>query len=198
MSQCPVCSTPIENSFGLVECPGCNKILFADFNGKLAVHNEEEASADLSSVEEEPSADETWDSAQPESEPFVIEDPVVEPEAESILETAPTEAEPHSEVMAEINDFANSDESNLKDGQWLYTLTIDSIDTEDLREEVIEYLRDPKLAIPHELLNFELPTLVLKDLNAVKASVIVSRVKHLPVGLSWEQRSLVQDSGGAE
>lgn len=192
MNQCPVCSTPIENSFGLVECPGCNKILFSDFNGNLAIHSEEalDSSAaqqsDEISVQEAATEDASWNFQEPsseesiEAEPFGIEDPVVEPEISS-------------GAISEINEFANSEASSLKNGQWLYTLTINAIDTEDLKEEVIESLRDPKLGIPHDLLDFALPTLSLKDINAVKASVIVSRIKHLPVKLSWTQRSVVMD-----
>lgn len=229
MNKCPECSTQIEDSFGLVECPGCKKILFADFDGSLKVHEENSVVAPMEqetvSFGEEvfeaaplleqssESFNEDWsapplDELDPAVESRPEETPVVEEaQLENIVASAgdvvvedpvvvPSEEAPASEDMIEeINQFANSEVSSLKDGSLTYSVTIKNIDTEDIKDEILEVLRDKRLNIDIKGLKFSLPTLELKNLNAVKASVIVSKIKHLPVDVEWKQRSEVLGEG---
>lgn len=211
MSQCPVCSSPIEDSFGLIECPGCHKVLFADFDGALKVHEENAEESDSKwDLDRSTHALENLDPvlepeveaspvpiAEVESEPesFLVEDAVIE-EVVEVVE-APVEMlnEPTGDLSAieQINQFASSEDSLLKQGALIYNLTIRNIDTEDLKREILDILKENKLNIDVKKLKFALPTLELEDLNPVKVSVIVSRIKHLPVEVEWGQRSAVID-----
>lgn len=191
MNQCPVCSSPIEDSFGLIECPGCHKVLFADFDGALKVHEENtgENAEEVDSLVDldpvlEPQADALLE--PPIAGDAVIEDIVIE-DAVLALET------PVEMFIEEINQFASSEDSLLKQGALVYNLTIRNVDTEDLKREILDILKENKLNIDVKKLKFTLPTLELEDLNPVKVSVIVSRIKHLPVEMEWGQRSVIID-----
>lgn len=205
MNQCPVCSSEIQDAFGLVECPSCHKILFADFDGTLKVHDE--VSGDVSGevpVHEltEETSDEDFNTnwnLVPERRPPPLDvlDPVVEV-SEDIDSPAEEFAEPQESLNAieEINRFASSPASSLKEGNLMYNLTIKNIDTEELKEEILAVLQENKLGIDVKNLKFSLPTLVLKNLNPVKVSVIVSKIKHLSVDLEWTQKSVIENEGG--
>ncbi len=207
MSQCPVCSTEIQDSFGLVECPGCKKILFADFDGTLKVQDEvgaEDSAAAPEGFDAEESASssfsEDWN-AEPEHNPPAPSldalDPAVEPDSNieeaQFEEAQDVTAKESLSMIDEVSAFANSEASSLKHGTIIYNLTIKNIDTEDLREEILDVLRENKLNIDIKKLKFSLPTLELKDLNPVKVSVIVSKIKHLPVEVEWAQKSMLTD-----
>lgn len=222
MNQCPVCSSEIQDAFGLVECPSCRKILFADFDGTLKVHedapvqfgmeqdvpvhelNEETNDADFNT---------NWNLIKETPPPSLdVLDPVVEVDAdvstsqssailEEVSEASFSEIEESIEVskesgeslnaIEEINQFANSPASSLKEGNLVYNLTIKNIDTEELKQEIMAVLKENKLGIDTKKLKFALPTLELKDLNPVKVSVIVSKIKHLPIDMEWAQKSII-------
>jgi hypothetical protein len=196
MSQCPVCASEIQDSFGLIECPSCHKMLFADFDGTLKIHEEnsaaEEALVSLEPSNEDSNFTDDWNK-QDEAPSLDILDPAVEPQ--EIVEEPQTKPAPVirgiPSAIDEINIFANSEESSLKNGALTYNLTVSNIDTEDLKEEILDVLKESKLNIDLKKLKFSLPTLELKDLNPIKVSVIVSKIKHLPVDVEWVQKSAI-------
>lgn len=184
MNQCPVCSSEIQDAFGLVECPSCHKILFADFDGTLKVHDNtvEHSAVPVYEVSEEPSdADFNTNWNLIREKPAMVE--AVEPQE-------------NLSTLEEINQFANSSDSSLEQGMLIYDLTIKNIDTEELKDEILAVLKENKLGIDTQKLKFSLPTLELKELNPIKVSVIVSKIKHLPVDLEWVQRSAIADKEG--
>ncbi|NCN95209.1 MAG: hypothetical protein GW917_00635 [Bdellovibrionales bacterium] len=71
----------------------------------------------------------------------------------------------------------------------LYNLTISGIDTADLRKEVLESLTDKKLGWNSEdlLSGIKNGTLEIKSISAVKAHVVLQRLKVLSIHLKWEQ-----------
>lgn len=210
MNQCPVCSTEIQDSFGLIECPGCKKILFADFDGALKVQEDSPLKEEALATHEEVSSEENvsgfnddWNSNSPETSEAIpsldVLDPVEpvssvefgeEAQFEEIVSEESLES-PKLDMIEEVHQFANSEASSLKEGAFIYTLKIKNIDTEDLKEEILDVLKENKLNIDVQNLKFSLPTLELKDLNPVKVSVIVSRIKHLPVDVEWTQTSAI-------
>jgi hypothetical protein len=165
MNPCPVCATEIAESFGLIECPKCHSMLFVDFDGNLKVQ--------IADDEVVPSVTETkaWDIPVPE-EATVVED----------------------ETFQEIQSFVSSPVSEMREGTFFYDVKILNLDTQDLKDEVLDILKDKKLGIDLKKLNFKLSHLVIEDLNAVKASVLVTKLKHLPIDIEWTQKSLIQDS----
>ena len=184
MNPCPVCATQIEESFGLIECPKCHSILFVDFDGSLKVQTAEEVQ-DIeevldpgSSEQDVPAPTEDW--ATPQN-PQEDAQPLEEIEA------------PLNEFNQEIQSFADSEKSNLKEGALFYDVTIYNVDTQELRDEIMDVLKDRKFNVDLSKINFKLPQLTIQDLNAVKASVLVTKLKHLPVDIEWTQTSILQD-----
>jgi len=96
-------------------------------------------------------------------------------------------------IVSPFESFASSDAtSRSHDGNLRYTLKISGVDTADLRKELLEALTDRKFlwdaeAILKTIRNGELK---IVDLNAVKAAVLVARLKSLPFQVSWEQYAL--------
>ena len=70
-----------------------------------------------------------------------------------------------------------------------YSVKIENIDTKEVRRLMIEALDDSRFQWdPREVLKtVKAGTLELKNLNPVKASVVVQRMKDLSVKVSWEQ-----------
>lgn len=116
---------------------------------------------------------------------------ISEPVEESVIqESWPEEQSSQSEnMMQEIQDFANSDESALGQGALLYDIRIQGIDTKELRGEILEQLNDSRLGLDLENLKIDQGTLLLKSLNPVVVSVIAQRLKPLPIVLDWRQHA---------
>ncbi len=141
-----------------------------------------ESSEPQSQEPEEPMGFQQTDTAESDdSEP--VEQSVVQ-------ESWPEEdAKPPENMMQEIQDFANSDESALEQGPLLYDLRIQGIDTRELRGEILEYLNDSRLGLDLENLKIDQGTLIVKSLNPVVVSVIAQRLKPLPIVLDWRQHA---------
>jgi hypothetical protein len=192
MNPCPVCSAQIEDSFGLIECPQCHAILVADFDGNLKVQapdGEEQPVSEVAVVEG------VLDPAiEPSPEPTIVATPWDRPGVEMSPEPEEPPMEPfQDETLQEIQAYAGSEKSDLKEGFLFYDVTVMNLDTQELKDEVMEVLKDKKFNIDLKKINFKLPTLTIQDLNAVKASVLVTRLKHLPVDIEWVQKSVIED-----
>ncbi len=96
------------------------------------------------------------------------------------------------DVLLEIKDFGNSEVSSAEDGQFLYTLRLDGIDSGDVRDHILQVLQDPRLKMDAESLLAESKNghLSIRKLNAVKAFVIVNAIKSLPIDIFWEQHDI--------
>lgn len=148
--------------------------------------------------EPEPAAD--LESGMSLDEPPAAMDSVEEPPAKEFEDIYSDPAEPDAplEVPSPVSDSLESaDLSNLAtaiDQQGAveglrYNLKISGIDTSDLRREVFEALLDKKLGWDtEEVMNsIEAGVLELKSVSAVKAHVVVQRLKVLPLKIRWEQ-----------
>lgn len=132
--------------------------------------------------------------------PDYAEEPAIELAAEEISETP---AEEPLEFIAPINqgpppaitdvnfddvvEYANQTE--LDNTPLVYTLWIEGIDHKEVREKVIEVLRDIKFNLHMKDI---IPTikggvLELRDLNPVKTSLIATRLREESVKFRWKQ-----------
>ncbi len=102
---------------------------------------------------------------------------------------APTTAD-----FKDVMDFANSDLSQGHDGSLKYHLTISGIDTTDLRNELKEALSDKRFIWDIEAMIRGIRDGILEvdQVSAVKAYILVSRVAHLPIQITWIQQPLNQ------
>ena len=170
-------------------------MLVADFEGNLKVSAEEGADVNLfdapfaapelpveEEVQQPVEATNEWNFDQPVAtqtpgpEPEVISEPVVQLNPE----------------IQEINDFANSSAALASEGTLLYDLKIEGLDDNETKGMVKEFIDDVRLKLDvKKIMNtVKNGTLEIKNLNPVKASIIVSRIRDLPVQISWTQTSV--------
>lgn len=206
MAQCPRCGQSIEEDFGMITCPGCSTILFVDYEGNLQASGEQssdqasEEPADFSVTPESefsfaPAIEEpVYEEARFEAPEVVNEEPVEvesvdsgEAEPEQVLETPSFAPQTPAAALQEVVDFGNAD---LDEGHALtYEIVIESIDSKEVREQVFQILGDVRLGLNVRELQAKIKggRLELGALNPVRASVVVSRLRELPVRLRWTQ-----------
>jgi len=115
-----------------------------------------------------------YDFAQPLGQ---IQTPVQDP-------TEPTTSD--SSDLSDIADFGNAD---LGQAAFNYTLTISGIDSGVLRAQIQEAITDTKFGwnVIQMMTQIKGGVLTIRSVNAVKASILMQRVKYLPVKISWRQ-----------
>jgi hypothetical protein len=99
-----------------------------------------------------------------------------------------------SQDMNQLSNFGNSAVSQSREGFLRYNLFISGIDTSDVRDQVKEALTDSRFLwdssqIMHEMLGGEI---CIKEVTAVKSSILVQRLRSLPVEIRWEQYAIQQ------
>jgi hypothetical protein len=158
---------------------------------------EAEAEADFA---EEPIADEesTGDGESLVNEPAVGEPSSEEPFAEEPFTEEPQVYRPpvaaDSPDLSDIADFGNSEATVSREGGLRYDLIITGIDTADVREAFREALTDRKFlwdtdAILRSIRHGEVR---ITNVSASKAHTLISRLRALPVKISWEQYAIHQ------
>jgi hypothetical protein len=100
------------------------------------------------------------------------------------LDQSMTQA-PALSLEQELVDFGNSTEES----ELLYTLVIEGIDSKDTRSFVDEALTDTRLDLDRRALLGGIVNgkLTIEAISAVKASVIINRLKSARVNLKWRQ-----------
>jgi hypothetical protein len=93
-----------------------------------------------------------------------------------------------------LNDFANSEISAAKDGPLLFRVLISGIDTREIRDSIREVLEDPRFAWDSNGIFSKISKghLAINGLSPVKASILITRIKRLPVEIRWEQYAIAQ------
>jgi hypothetical protein len=120
-----------------------------------------------------------------------------EPESEPARETSPPEPSfgPADDPL-NLNEFANSEVSSAKDGPLLFRVLISGIDTREIRESIREVIEDPRFAWDSNEIFSKISKghLAINGLSPVKASILITRIKRLPVEIRWEQYAIAQGS----
>ena len=100
----------------------------------------------------------------------------------------------------DITEFANSGQSNMDEGEYLYDLTIDRLDSKDLKEVFREVLTDKKLKInDHEFLKkIKNGRVCIPNLNPVKAKRIVEQLQFYDLNIHWKQKRVVMEESLSE
>jgi hypothetical protein len=91
-----------------------------------------------------------------------------------------------SPSLADIADFGNAD---VTQAAFHYSITIAGIDSAVIYQGLREALTDAKFGwnIGEVMTQIKDGVLTIKSVNAVKASILIQRVKYLPVKVSWRQ-----------
>lgn len=199
----------------LFTCPHCNAVYFIDWNGQpeLAQH-EPESLSPASSYEEaaynnfEPESggevftneevpiNEDENSPQGYETPSSYTEPVegVAPADGSydfsqtldVVPETPFVSTADTSDFSDVTDFANS---NTSAGPFSYTVRIEGVDSSRLLADLKEAMADSRFGWDVEsiLSNVGGGHIVLSGLTPAKASVLINRIKYLPVKISWRQ-----------
>ncbi|RYZ71914.1 MAG: hypothetical protein EOP05_11565 [Proteobacteria bacterium] len=93
-----------------------------------------------------------------------------------------------------LNEFANSEVSSGRDGPLLFRVILQGIDTKEIREIIREVLNDDRFRLDSVAIMARVSKgkLVIDGLSPVKASILVTRIKKLPVTIRWEQYAITE------
>ncbi len=186
MPQCPSCGTELGSDFGMVACPKCHAISVIDLDGNIQLDELPVNIAEpVTDPSEQPLARQLLDELTEQSPngvaelPVNIADPVTDP--------------PDEEMFREVSDFANSTVSQGRDGLLVFDLVVSGIDSRELREAVRESITDRRFMwdVREVMAGINDGKLVLKGINAIKATVLINRLKGLPLELHWQQNSII-------
>ncbi len=208
--QCPVCQSDVQAGFGMVVCPQCRTPLFFDFDGNLQMATEEsevlEKSENLDNNfitdDDSNKINETILDSSSKDIPsdFSVKNYTLDSLAE--IDNSETESDHEVNLPEYTNqsltnssiEFNNNSKNsqNLKEqsssqDSFIYKIFIKGIDGNRLRSEIYEELKDPRWGwVALELMNqIQAGELVLKKVNGVKASLLINRLKALPIEITW-------------
>lgn len=190
MAMCPVCQAKIEEDFGLITCSSCGSQVFLEFN-------DSEPAGSTTTIDIESSKTELMSVTDSEEKPLVAEfenkifnEPESAPSEEFNLPSTLSDSN-----MSDVAAYGNSDISSAQDGAFRYELCLRGIDTSDIRSMVKEILDDEKFLWDADLLlaNIQRGELRLNELTAVKAALLVQRLRSLPIEISWEQHAIINN-----
>lgn len=107
--------------------------------------------------------------------------------------TATRALDPQGSIQ-DVLSYANSPESQGREGTYFFDVKISGIDSLELRETLKTLLTDKKMGWEPELIlkGVRQGELHLKGMNAVRASVLISRMLDTPFLISWQQHSLME------
>jgi hypothetical protein len=117
---------------------------------------------------------------------------------ENLVESGPDSFEPpigletlepeEFEDTTPVEDFV--DQEAEVGGPLSYTVTLERIDTKNLRAQLQDVFDDPKFqwSSADLMKRIRQGKITLKNLSPVKASVLISHVKELPLKISWVQQ----------
>lgn len=209
MPQCPICHAELSANFGVLICGSCQTALFIDFDGIPRVAGQEtegEASAEVLASEpmippvaeppteapiedynlEQPNWGQTAQEPPPEEGDSFLASPIATPLS--------AERQPQmtaQDFFSEVVNFANSEVEDIA-GLINYDVKIEGIDSLEIRELILEELRDKRFGWQIEDIESAITdgTLDLKGLTPVKAIVLIRRIQRLPIHLTWTQNAL--------
>lgn len=156
-------------------------------------------------------------SPEEKPEPFEFKEETSEKSAPvqspSETEELPSEEKRETEPPAEEGKTESSDEENFSDvekfgnapsptnkGAFYYDVTVNEIDSENLRSQVEEVLEDEALKLSPEQFHFSAQegSLAIRKISPVQAHVIVKSLLGLSLKISWEQHLIADAEPGSE
>ena len=202
MNSCPKCQQEIEADFGMVTCPSCGVVVFVGMDGEIKVHGEDESPQEVIEPVQEPiEVEEDQWSPQDELIESQVESELVSDDGEDeLIENLSEDLEVDrfadenqaEEDFSDVVDFGNSEVSQASEGVFVYSVTVEGIDTKEIRQDVLDHLQDRRLCLGDSLENISDGVLHLRDLNPVKASLIVNRLRSVDVKVQWIQYAITE------
>ena len=198
----------------LFTCSQCRAVFFVDWGGQPEAVDLEAPPEEVPTFSDVPQAESPYAESSfapaphfetpdqnafeaPEEAPAdaVEESPPYDFGAPMAHSTEPVEdpAEPISSLvetsLSDVDDIAHFGNAELSQSAFSYTLTIAGIDSGVLRAGIQEAISDSKFGwnVVQVMAQIKGGVLTIKSMNPVKASILMQRVKYLPVQVSWRQ-----------
>ncbi|MCB9072551.1 MAG: hypothetical protein H6623_02940 [Bdellovibrionaceae bacterium] len=110
-----------------------------------------------------------------------------------------TETESNPQDPLGVSQFDKTSASQLAEGPYYYDLIISGLDTADIKREVLKALDDKRFVWTLEDLKgkFHGGQLVLRNLNPVKAVLLMIKIQHIDVDIRWEQKPFTDPAVGS-
>ena len=202
-ARCFKCSAPLDGDFGMITCTQCGEINFLDDGPSEApAESPADSPAQMPAPPNfppppPPSMVETaskFISLPPDGskvEGWQIQPPPPELGREEVPESVPP---PPVDAIKEIADFGNQPVDNSSVGALFYDVQISRIDTLELRKAVVAALQDAKFKWQSEELENKIHNgiLTIPRLSPIKASILVKKIRHLDVDVSWTQGNVYE------
>lgn len=111
---------------------------------------------------------------------------------ESSEESGDVLSEKSVDDLSDLEDFANSEESSAREGEFFYDVTVSEIDSETLRSAFEEAITDSKFGLDVNAImsSIKQGTVTIRHINPVKASVLIQRIKSYSFKIDWKQSSI--------
>lgn len=93
-----------------------------------------------------------------------------------------------------LNEYANSELSQATDGLLVFKLLISGIDSKEIRESLREAMEDARFGwdVASIIGLIDKGQLVIENVSPVKATILINRIKRLPIQIRWEQYAITQ------
>jgi hypothetical protein len=214
MALCPYCQSELGDDFGLVECSSCHKVSFIEIEGQVSAPEpmpvvedsreddtipdktvaNEVSFADVFAEEDGDMGDLTQALPIEEGEGSLVDQPqdayeTEEAAPEPTLAAAETLLGPlEDESSSLLNDSMKPQASS---GNLRYQLRIHGIDSADARSEIYDIVTDKRFLWDAESLmkSIKKGELIIRDVSAVKAALLVNRLRSVAVDVEWEQHA---------
>lgn len=132
-------------------------------------------------------------SAEADEEPLddSVESEVFSEESNLEPEVLSVDSEP-----VDITAYANSEESNLDQGELSYDIHIRGLDSKELKEALKYVLLDEKLKLNHNehLQNIHQGSVSIPALNPIKAKRIVEQLQYYDLDVRWVQKRVIMEA----
>ncbi len=212
MANCPKCQAELLQDSGLVLCPSCGHPSVLDFNGNIVesvATAQPTAPAPIAAVSTPTAPTVAVNDGQEVSQIAVLELTQMEgKDPSSGFSLFQSDAPPPVEISQNdpfanlqpgteslnISEYANSEFSQGKDGAFVYNVSISDIDSKEIREFLREAINDTRFNWDAQAIIAQIKKgeLLLKNLSPVKASILINRIKRLPVKIRWDQYAITQ------
>ena len=214
-ANCPQCSQVIDQDFGVAACLNCGAVVFIDMDGNATLSEatnppepnySEPPQQEAEEQAPEQSFEQSYETAS-EPAPLLPQEGAQETHQEEanseyrdIIDDPPSiqQESAHAEQdqipsldPAIENEFATGEFVSVETspGPLMYQVIIEEIDTKNLRTEVKLALSDPKFMwnVSELMDSIKNGKIAISDLNPVKASMVVQKLREVPVKVSWSQ-----------
>ncbi len=187
LDSIPVVELPLEESVAELH----QDVVFEELNSDLSEINSPPPPEFSQPLEEFPPEEEVVVAPPENFNVDLYDDPPPPPPV-----APPVSFESAAGDLSEIQEFANSEVASDTNGHFRYALEIENIDSAALRQQIVSALSDRRFMwdVGELQRSIKAGKLVIDNINAVKAAILVGRIKMLPIRISWRQYAVTENA----